>query len=199
MKMVVDSQGWQSYKMVQKTKEIKSIFKYLNNMFIYGACYLRHRPEQGPEFLQYLFNILASNKDYTWTTVLDYDCNFRTHRAKYPSFSWAQINSIAHTKLNKMSNQRTLPYQQREQDCFHHNTSHPCSQSEYCPHQGEFHSRGYSGGLKLCDESDEPCGRYNMGTCKSNNCKFRHVCSYCHKPGHTELNCLKNERNNWRR
>ena len=81
MKMVINSKGRQSYKMVRKTKEIDNIFKYLNNMFIFGACYLRHRPEQGPEFLQYLFNVLASNKDYIWSAVLDYDCDFKTHRA----------------------------------------------------------------------------------------------------------------------
>ena len=56
--LVYDKQGNKVYKPVKKSKEIDNIFKYFSNMFIMGTCYLRHKPESGPQFMQYLFNIL---------------------------------------------------------------------------------------------------------------------------------------------
>ena len=77
-------------------------------MFIFGACYLWHRPQQGPEFLQYLYHILDDNKNYKWPAVAEYDRNFRYFRQNNPSFSWATINTTFHNTLNKVFNQRAV-------------------------------------------------------------------------------------------
>ena len=51
--LVYDKQGNKVYKPVKKSKEIDNIFKYLCNMFIYGACYLRHKPAVSAVSLQH--------------------------------------------------------------------------------------------------------------------------------------------------
>jgi hypothetical protein len=39
----------------------------------------------------------------------------------------------------------------------------------------------------------EICNKFNAGTCKNtdSDCKYRHVCKKCRKPGHTKLDCPK--------
>ena len=100
--LVYDKQGNKVYKPVKKSKEIDNIFKYLRNMLILGICYLRHKPETGQQFLQYLFNILGENKHFKFKPVMTIDESF--HRERNPNFSWARVNEIHHTKLNKYHN-----------------------------------------------------------------------------------------------
>ena len=38
---------------------------------------------------------------------------------------------------------------------------------------------------------DEICRRFNRGTCLASPCRFEHVCSSCHKPGHGSHECHK--------
>ena len=37
----------------------------------------------------------------------------------------------------------------------------------------------------------EPCNKFNAGTCKNSDaeCKYRHICKICHKPGHGDKTC----------
>ena len=188
-KLVVDSNGRTSYKAVKKTREIDNIFKYLANMFIFGACYLRHRPQQGPEFLQYLYHILDDNKNYKWPAVAEYDRDFRYFRQNNPTFSWATINTTFHNTLNKVFNQRAVAnsslFDQENRRQGHGNR-----------HYGQNSQGGHQGRGR--DQSSEPYGCFNMGTCRG-PCKYAHICAYCKKAGHTEANCQKKRRDNWHR
>ena len=98
--VVYDKQGNKVLKPVKNSKEIDNIFEYLHNMFILGACYLR------PQFLQYLFNILEDKRHFKFKPVMTYNEAFRTHREKYPNFSWVWVHKIPHTALNKYHNVR---------------------------------------------------------------------------------------------
>ena len=167
--LVYDKQGNKVYKPIKKSKEIDNFFKYLRNMFILGACYLRHKPEVGPQFLQYLFNILEENKHFKFKPVMVYDESFRMHRERNPAFSWAKVHEIHHTKLNKYHNIRPTPGREGMIQTGGPHTS--------------FHNTAPSTGD---NEIQELCKQFNRWVC-TGPCKFSHVCWYCFKrehPGH---------------
>ena len=163
--LVYDKQGNKVYKPVKKSKEIDNIFKYLRNMLIYGACYLRHKPDSGPQFLQYLFNILEENKHFKFKPVMVYDESFRLHRERNPNFSWARVHEIHHTKLNKYHNVRPTP---GKNDTSNGGFQSPTSNFD--------------------NEVQELCKCFNRGVC-TGPCKYAHVCWYCFKKGHSGAKC----------
>ena len=170
--LVYDRQGNKVYKPVKKSREIDNIFKYLRNMMIYRACYLRHKPDTGPQFLQYLFNILEENKHFKFKPVMTYDESFRLHRERNPNFSWARVNEIHHTKLNKYHNVRPTPVRNEGAQQFggpQSNFSNP--------------TPGPSD-----NDIQELCKCFNRGVC-TGPCKFSHVCWYCFKKGHPGHKC----------
>ena len=160
--LVYDKQGNKVYKPVKKSKEIDNIFKYLRNMLILGICYLRHKPETGQQFLQYLFNILEENKHFKFKPVMTIDESFRLHRERNPNFSWARVNEIHHTKLNKYHNVRPTPARNE-------------GMQQMGGTQSSFHN---SAAAQSDNEIQELCKRFNRGVC-TGPCKFSHVCWYC--------------------
>ena len=48
---------------------------------------------------------------------------------------------------------------------------------------------------KSKQKGDKPeiCNKYNAGTCKNSDaeCRYRHLCKNCHKPGHSNKDCSK--------
>ena len=165
--LVYDKQGNKVYKPVKKSKEIDNIFKYLRNMLIMGTCYLRHKPESGPQFLQYLFNILEENKHFKFKPVMVYDESFRLHREQNPGFSWARVHEIHHTKLNK-----------------YHNIRPTSSKTDQSPHTS-FQNANHNGSDH---EVQELCKCFNRGICVG-PCKYSHVYWYCFKKGHPGSKC----------
>ena len=125
-------------------------------MFILGACYLRHKPECKLQFLQYLFNILEENRHFKFKPVMAYDKAFRLHREKNPSFSWAKVHEIHHTKLNN-----------------YHNTRSTLSKFNNTPQTSYQNSSQAFGD----NEVQELCKQFNRGACVG-PCKFSHVCWY---------------------
>ena len=163
--LVYDKQGNKVYKPVKKSKEIDNIFKYLRNMLIYGAYYLCHKPECGPQFLQYLFNILEENRHFKFKPVMVYDESFRLHREKNPNFSWARVYEIHHTKLNKYHNMHPTP---GKNDNVGVNFQNPVP--------------------NIDNDVQELCKHFNRGVCMG-PCKYSHVCWYCFKKGHSGAKC----------
>ena len=42
----------------------------------------------------------------------------------------------------------------------------------------------------------DPCNKFNAGTCKNSDseCKYRHICKNCRKPGHGDKECTEGSR-----
>ena len=173
--VVYDRQGNKVLKPVRSTKEIDNIFKYLRNMFILGACYLRHKADCGPQFLQYLYNILEDNRHFKFKAVMTYDERFRTHRERCPNFSWARVHEVHHTNLNKYHNVRPsggdFP-----------STSHPTNHG-----QNSFSNNNATNDSDR--EIQQLCKRFNRGALCLGPCKYAHTCWHCFKKGHPGVKC----------
>ena len=139
------------------------------NMFVLGACYLRHKPEKGPEFLQYLSNILDDNKNYKWNAIAEYDCDFQYYRQNNPNFSWASVNTTFHNNLNKVFNQRVSATATAWDGKGRHHHGGGGGQST-----GDHRQNQQGDSHRSRNQSSEVCGRYNMGTC-CRPCKYVHV------------------------
>ena len=131
-------------------------------MLIYGVPYLTAHPLRGPEYLQYLSTILNADLKYSWTTVLQYDMDFRQHRQNNPQHSWAE--SVTDLKMDLQASHNLKP------------KNVPSFRGQ---HQGGTH-----------DTQQFPiCENFNKGICCKWDCRYRHVCKICKKPGHNTLAC----------
>ena len=181
-KLVVNLEGKQVYKPVKKSKDLDNFFKWLNNMLIFGTCYLKHRPNQGPEFLQYLYHILDGNKNYSWRAVAQYDREFRQYKQRFANFSWASINDTFHNKLNKVFNtHQPVPQPSHSNDQYSYSRNNN-EQGKNYNNDSKFASN--NGNRKIKDS----CNRWQCSVCQG-NCKYGHVCEFCGRDNHTGPNC----------
>ena len=120
---------------------------------------LKH-PEKVKDLLAYSSIIVKASKEFEGVPWLEYDSRFRREAAANQSLSWAVIDSSSWTLCFANANPKVRP------------------------------TLSTGKGKKLARYRRPPvCRNFNNNKCELAICRFRHVCSICEKPGHTDSQC----------
>ena len=188
----VDEQGRPVLKSQEKpTIKINTISAWTSAFLVYAAVYLSYHPQRAQEILKYMHTVRSAAirfGSYGWR---QYDINFRMRQQRNPQNSWGNIDSelwflfVVAPPATRTAAIPRVPISQGS-------VFHPSQQRGFKKvpaAKSRAPSRGLPG-LATHTISRAPCFGFNKPEgCKFAQCRFSHVCSACHKPGHTALVC----------
>lgn len=153
--------------------------------------------EETRELAAYGMIVLHLARKHKGSGWLLYDRQFRQQKAAGSALPWAEINPslMAATVLSNPGalQPRSCPY------CLmaDHGKEECALASLESPGVPNFPSAGTAQGPSgrqarrpaPYKPPDTICRRFNRGSCESVECRYEHICSGCHKPGHPVFNC----------
>ena len=142
-------------------KGVGSIDEWIDAFLVFASIYIQKHATRAIELLKYASIIKHAHRSFGGWGWKVYDEQFRSRQALQPNRSWASID--AELWLLVLSPIRT-PFRSGG------------------PLQRE--RGGPSNYVKLCFS-------FNKGGCKRKDCRFPHICSKCHTPGHPVSKCGK--------
>ena len=162
---------------VSEAIAINSFSKWEQAFRIFANIYTSEYLQRSSELIQYNHIIHSIAGTYTWENVYVYDREFRLHISRHPERSWSVIL------------QQAWSMKLRDRIICNDNVSNNNGHSHF--HQAA-NSQVSPGSMGTKSKINEPCCRFNRGKCKFGaSCRYEHRCSYCHKFGHTVINCRK--------
>jgi hypothetical protein len=138
--------------------------------------------ELAKAFHGYQQHLLELLKRSTFKSVLHYHPSLHSKRCRFDIYDPAAWDTPELTFYNLLqNNQRAL------NDQF---------AGDYDPakRQKTSTSGSGSGSGASINTPKNPCNNFNAGECSSSNCRYAHVCAYCHRTSHVVGECKTKEK-----
>ena len=182
----VDEQGRPVLKSQEKpTIKINTISAWTSAFLIFASVYLSYHPQRVHEILKYMHTVRSAAIRFGSFGWRQYDINFRMRQQRDPQNSWGSIDAelwflfvVAPPAPRAAAIPRSGFYPSQQRGPIKGPAAKPRAPGRGTPGSSS-HTIGRA-----------PCFGFNkLEGCKFAQCRFSHVCSACHKPGHTALVC----------
>ncbi len=169
---IVESNGELLIKPKKTKKNINNFNKWLEAFSRYEELIVKYYGYAAYRHMsRYRIHILHCSLKYNWSNVLVYDVRHRSEKAKFKSFSFADVSSeLLNTILDATAVRSNAPRCRR---CL----AYDHTELEECPFPGRaavIPARKSKG-----DKSGEVCNNFNEDRCRFAGCRRRHVCKVC--------------------
>ena len=143
--------------------DTKKSIKWIRAFSIWAFEFVDTHQAEGKGLFQHLHQNLDGDWQYVWGKVYKYDKAVRQNITKDNNLKMG----VTHLKLlQNISEHIKRPFQMEIRPSPSRNKNK------------SFGKRGKA-----------PCQQFNDGSCIRENCRFTHVCKFCHTDSHTKLHC----------
>ena len=169
------------------------------NPLSWASCFLaflaaKTNCEEARELAAYGMIVLHLARKHGGSGWLLYDRQFRQQRAAGATMPWSEINPslMAATVLSNSGGlqPRSCPHclspDHSKEECALASLEGPSNSAPVGSLQGPSRQSRRPWPYK---PPDNICRRFNKSGCESAECRYDHICSGCHKPGHPIANC----------
>ena len=167
-----------------KIKEPASPTEWHTLFATFMAVYLQKHPTEGPSMITYMDKIMLLYRQYNGYVWRSYDRRFRAAKAACPKLPWHMIRTSWVQDFARDEERAKQTSQYRRNQPFRGPPSqYRGNNLSYRPGSAQPRPPQHNGPKPIC-------GQYNSaGGCHFTNCKFRHACKNCQKPGHPVQAC----------
>ena len=162
-----------------KPPTVDSIEEWTSAFMVYMSVYLEVHGSRAIEMLKYMDIIRGAAQQFGGKNWIIYDEQFRIKQARYPTKSWATIDSELWLRVLAVPNPHSFRPSRSQFEIGSQRQFRPTSlnRSGFSQQQGRTATVGM-------------CFAYNRnGFCNRQNCQFAHKCSQCKKSGHPFITC----------